>query len=87
MNTIITNLINNAVVSRKIHNPKTDTITDVEEFDKRWLVELTIRECCRALNENIEVSLSASGDVVDPEEILFSHFGIDQEEKVDTEEE
>lgn len=38
--------------------------------------ESVIEQCCTLLADHVEVALTASGDVVDPEQVLRQHFGI-----------
>lgn len=38
--------------------------------------ELIIEECIEVINDNVEVALSATGNVVFEDELLKTHFGI-----------
>lgn len=46
-------------------------LKSLEEF-----AELIVRECCEVLREEVEVALSAVGDVAYPERLIRKHFGV-----------
>jgi len=50
-----------------------DGSEDLEKF-----AELIIRECCEVLREEVEVALSAVGDVAYPERLVRKHFGVEE---------
>jgi tRNA A22 N-methylase len=41
--------------------------------------ELIVKECIEVINDNVEVALSATGNVVFEDELLKKHFGIEIE--------
>lgn len=43
--------------------------------------ELVVKECIEVINDNVEVALSATGNVVFEDELLKNHFGIKDESK------
>lgn len=49
-------------------------LSDDEELER--FAELIIRECCEVLREEVEVALSAVGDVAYPERLIRKHFGV-----------
>ena len=67
----------NEKIKRLVSQIKTDTsgkwvsIDNMEQF-----AESIVQECCQVLLEEVEVALSASGDVVWPEGLIKEHFGI-----------
>ena len=48
--------------------------SSIEEF-----AELIIKECIEVINDNVEVALSATGNVVFEDKLLKEHFGIKDE--------
>jgi hypothetical protein len=61
-------------------DPKVLEHSDPEPlYTRQELVKLTeaiVRECCEVLREEVEVALSADGDVVYPEGLIRKHFGV-----------
>ena len=64
------------------NDPKVSEHSDPEplytqqELEK--FVELIIQECCEVLREEVEVALSAVGDVAYPERLIRKHFGVEE---------
>ncbi len=42
------------------------------------LTELIVQECCEVLREEVEVALTAVGDVAYPERLIKQHFGVEE---------
>jgi hypothetical protein len=54
-----------------------DFIDDYElGYAQQKFAELIIKECIEVINDNVEVALSATGNVVYEDELLKKHFGV-----------
>jgi hypothetical protein len=49
---------------------------DIKRVEK--FAELIVKECIKVINDNVEVALDATGNVVFEDELLKEHFGVDK---------
>lgn len=52
-------------------------IGPVQKCEIETFAELIVKECIEVINDNVEVALSATGNVVFEDKLLKEHFGIE----------